>query len=337
MTIDAGSGNDTITTGDGADLINGNDGNDTLNGAGGGDRIVGDRGGDTMNGGAGDDTTVWNNGDGSDIMNGDDGVDRVEANLAPPPTTPTLKIENGRLRYDRLNLVPFNLSISTAEVFELNALGGDDTLTTAADVMPPLVVDAGAGNDTIQGGSASDSIDGGDGNDTIQLARERRRLRPRRRGRRPGDRRRARRGRGRRRDRRPPAGRSPLPAPKAGAPKLTLGVNVSRNVAGVKLACPAGVSECKGTVTLRTAKGRVKTLGKANYSLKAGQTQDAQDQARQEHGQAGQEQEADRQGARHQQRGRDPTQDTASSRGAAQLAASPNSPSIALWAMRRLL
>ena len=88
MTIDAGSGNDTITTGDGADLINGGDGNDTLNGAGGGDRIVGDRGGDTMNGGAGDDTTVWNNGDGSDMMNGDDGVDRVETNLSRrPPTT----------------------------------------------------------------------------------------------------------------------------------------------------------------------------------------------------------------------------------------------------------
>ena len=40
----------------------------------------------------------------------------------------------------------------------------------------------------------------------------------------------------------------------------------------MKLACPAGVSECKGTVTLRTAKGRVKTLGKANYTLKAGET-----------------------------------------------------------------
>ena len=104
MTIDAGSGNDTITTGDGADLINGGDGNDTLNGAGGGDRIVGDRGGDTMNGGAGDDTTVWNNGDGSDMMNGDDGVDRVETNLSAAGDISTLKMENGRVRYDRLNL-----------------------------------------------------------------------------------------------------------------------------------------------------------------------------------------------------------------------------------------
>ena len=66
---------------------------------------MGDRGGDTMNGGGGDDTTVWNNGDGSDIMNGDDGVDRVETNLAAAADQASLKMENGRLRFDRLNLV----------------------------------------------------------------------------------------------------------------------------------------------------------------------------------------------------------------------------------------
>ena len=272
MTIDAGSGNDTITTGDGADLINGGDGNDTLNGASGGDRIVGDRGGDTMNGGAGDDTMVWNNGDGSDIMNGDDGVDRVEDNLSAADDTSTLRMENGRVRYDRLNPGPFNLSIATAEVFELNTLGGNDTLTTTPDVTLPLVVDAGAGNDIIQGSSASDSIDGGDGNDAIQL--------------REGVADFVRGGLGADQATvdeldavaadvesvdRPQV--TPAPAPKPGAPKLTLGVNVTRNVAAVKLSCPAGVSECKGTVTLRTAKGRVKTLGKANYTLKAGQSQ----------------------------------------------------------------
>ena len=56
-----------------------------------------------MNGGAGDDTIVWNNGDGSDVMNGDDGVDRVETNLGAADDVSTLKIENGRVRYDRLN------------------------------------------------------------------------------------------------------------------------------------------------------------------------------------------------------------------------------------------
>ncbi len=266
MAVDGGPGDDVMSTGAGADVLNGFDGNDTLSGQGGGDRIVGDRGNDTMNGGAGDDTMVWNNGDNNDVMNGDDGVDRVETNLAGAGDQAALKMENGRLRFDRLNLVPFNLSIA-AETFELNGLGGDDSLTTTADVVTPLVIDAGAGNDTIQGGSASDSIDGGDGNDAIQV---RENVADFVRGG-PGadsatvdavdavaadvetvDR--------------------PQPPLKAGAPKLTLRVNVTRNVAALKLACPAGVSECKGTVTLRTAKGRVKTIGKANYSLNAGQS-----------------------------------------------------------------
>jgi Ca2+-binding RTX toxin-like protein len=224
-----------------------------------------------MNGGAGDDTTVWNNGDGSDVMNGDDGVDRVETNLAAAAADEAaLKMENGRLRFDRLNLVPFNLSIS-AEVFELNGLGGDDSLTTTADVVTPLVIDAGSGNDTIQGGSGSDSIDGGDGNDTIQV---RENVADFVRG-------------GVGADTatvdavdavaadvetvdRPQA--QPAPAPKPGAGKAARTSTVKRGVASLKISCPTGVSECKGSVTLRTAKGRIKTLGKANYTLKAGQS-----------------------------------------------------------------
>ncbi len=262
MAVDGGSGDDTLTTGAGADLLTGFDGNDTLSGQGGGDRIVGDRGNDTMNGGAGDDTTVWNNGDNNDVMNGDDGVDRVETNLAAAGDQASLKMENGRLRFDRLNLVPFNLSIS-AEVFELNGLGGDDSLTTTADVVTPLVIDAGAGNDTIQGGSASDSIDGGDGNDTISV---RENVADFVRG-----------GVG--------ADTATVDAvdavaadvetvdrPKPGAGQAAKTGTVKKGVASLKVSCPAGVSECKGSVTLRTAKGRIKTLGKANYTLKAGQS-----------------------------------------------------------------
>ena len=150
MTIDAGSGDDTITTGDGADLINGNDGNDTLNGGLGGDRIVGDRGNDTMNGGDGADTLVWNNGDGSDVMNGDGGIDIVEDNLGAGVDVSTLKNENGRVRYDRTNVGQFNLSMATVELFELNTLGGDDIVDTAADVTLPVDVNSGDGNDVLR-------------------------------------------------------------------------------------------------------------------------------------------------------------------------------------------
>src|SRR4051812_12118516 len=170
MVVDAGSGADTITTGDGADLIGGGDDNDVLNGAGGGDRIVGDRGADTMNGGAGDDTTVWNNGDGSDVMNGDDGLDRVETNLSGGVDVSTIANENGRVRYDRTNVGPFSLSIATAEVFELNSLGGDDVLTVAPDVALPLDADGGDGNDTFAvRGVSADVIRGGLGTDNATI------------------------------------------------------------------------------------------------------------------------------------------------------------------------
>ncbi|HET6550128.1 MAG TPA: calcium-binding protein [Solirubrobacter sp.] len=269
MAVDGGPGNDTIATGAGADLLNGFDGDDTLSGQGGGDRIVGDRGNDAMNGGAGDDTMVWNNGDNNDVMNGDDGVDRVETNLAAAGDIASLRNENGRVRFDRLNLVPFNLSIS-AETFELNGLGGDDSLTTAPDVAIPLDVDAGAGNDVIQGGAASDSIDGGDGNDLVQV---RENVADFVRG-------------------GPGADTATVdaidavagdvetvdrpvvtpPAAKPGAPKVALRANVKRRVAGVRLTCPPAASGCKGTVKLTVKVGRKnKTVGRARYSLKPGE------------------------------------------------------------------
>lgn len=244
MIIDAGSGNDTITTGDGADVVNGGDGDDTLNGAAGGDRLVGDRGADTMNGGEGDDTTVWNNGDGSDVMNGDNGVDRVENNLGAGNDVSTLKPENGRVRYDRTSAGAFSLSIATAEFFELNSLGGDDTLTTSPGTGLPVVADGGAGNDVFNvregerghyfGGSGADSatIDADDTTVDIETVA------------------------------------APTPAPGPGAPTLAKTAKVKKGVAYLKLSCPVASSGCNGAVTLSYKSRRI---GRAAYALKAGE------------------------------------------------------------------
>lgn len=246
MTIDGGSGDDAITTGDGADVVSGGDGNDTLNGAGGGDRLIGDRGGDTFNAGEGDDTTVWNNGDGSDVMNGENGVDRVEVNLSAADEVSTFKPENGRVRYDRLTQVPFNLSIATAEFFELNALGGNDTLTASPGTGLPLVVDAGAGDDVLNvrdaipghffGGSGIDTatIDANDTTVDVETATA------------------------------PPV----PPVLKPGAPTLAKTAKVKSGAAGLKLSCPAGTTGCEGKVTL-TYKG--KRIGRTAYTLRAGE------------------------------------------------------------------
>jgi Ca2+-binding RTX toxin-like protein len=240
MVIDAGSGDDAITAGDGNDVVNGNDGDDTLNGTNGTDRLVGDRGADTMNGGEGDDTLVWNNGDGSDVMNGDGGVDRIETNLGAADDVSTLKPENGRIRYDRTNLGQFNLSIATAEFFELNSLGGNDTLTTSPGIIP-VVADGGAGNDVFNvregvrghffGGSGTDAatIDADD--TTVDVE-------------------------------------SVATPPLAGAPKLAKTAKVKQGRAYLRLSCPAASAGCEGAVTL-TYKHR--RIGRTDYTLKAGE------------------------------------------------------------------
>jgi Ca2+-binding RTX toxin-like protein len=292
--VSAGDGNDTVNGGEGADLLNGGDGNDTLNGQGGGDRIVGDRNADTMRGGEGDDTAVWNNGDGSDVIDGENGVDRVETNLSGVADTSTLKVENGRVRYDRLNPGPFNLSIATSEYFELNTLAGDDTLTTEPGLPISVIADGGSGNDnfaggdeadtffgaagddTLTGGNGSDTVDGGEGNDTLAIRDD------------AGDL--ARGGSG--------ADAATVdaldavatdvetvnrpvvqPNPGPGAPKLTLSANVRRGFASVRLECPAGTTGCAGDVSLLAAKAvkkqRVKLnarFGRAPYSLQAGES-----------------------------------------------------------------
>src|SRR5215218_8455561 len=175
LVANAGGGDDeiTITTanlrsvtadgGAGDDILTGNNDADTLSGGEGDDRVIGARGGDTMSGGNGNDTLVWNNGDGSDTMNGDGAVTQADTfTVKPNPADLT------RVRFDRLNLVAFNLNIS-AERITVNGLGGDDSITGEAGLAPLIAMTAngGTGADTITGGDGADLITGGDDADTL--------------------------------------------------------------------------------------------------------------------------------------------------------------------------
>jgi Ca2+-binding RTX toxin-like protein len=184
LVANAGGGDDeiTITTanlrsvtadgGAGDDILTGNNDADTLSGGEGDDRVIGARGGDTMSGGNGNDTLVWNNGDGSDTMNGDGNTDEIEVNGAVTQAdTFTVKpnpADLTRVRFDRLNLVAFNLNIS-AERITVNGLGGDDSITGEAGLAPLIAMTAngGTGADTITGGDGADLITGGDDADTL--------------------------------------------------------------------------------------------------------------------------------------------------------------------------
>ena len=168
LSVDGGPGADTVKGSDGADLILGGEGDDVLGGGGGDDRIVGDRGSDTMNGAAGDDTLVWNNGDGTDVANGDDGRDDVEVNGAPAAGDAFTVLPNsGRIRFDRINLVPFSIDIGSSETLHANGLGGDDSVTVGDVGAFSVTAAGGAGNDALTGGASPETLLGGSGNDTI--------------------------------------------------------------------------------------------------------------------------------------------------------------------------
>jgi Ca2+-binding RTX toxin-like protein len=154
----------------GNDAITGTDRADTLTGDAGHDRLVGFRGGDHMIGGEGDDTMVWNNGDGSDVMDGQDGNDTAEVNGAGAAGDVFTVNPNGqRVRFDRTNLVPFSIDIGTTEKLQLNAGGGDDTMTGAAGLanLIKTTMDGQDGLDNLTGTDGDDTLKGGPGNDRL--------------------------------------------------------------------------------------------------------------------------------------------------------------------------
>jgi Ca2+-binding RTX toxin-like protein len=169
-TVDGGAGLDAITGSDNDDVLRGGTENDTIAGGDGDDRLIGDPGADDLNGGNGNDTLVWNNGDGSDTMDGEGGGgDEVEVNgAAGPRDVFTVKPNGTRVRFDRVNLVPFNLDID-AERITVNGLQGDDQVTGDAGLAPliAMTLNGGQGADTLTGGDGNDLITGGDDGDTL--------------------------------------------------------------------------------------------------------------------------------------------------------------------------
>src|SRR4051812_20063131 len=284
LSLQSFSGADTLTTGPGVTIpmsIDSGPGNDTISTGNGADRILGDRGDDTLNGGAGDDTLVWTNGDGNDVMNGDAGFDVIENDLGGADDQSTLRMENGRVRYDRVN-APFSLSIASAELMQLNTFGGNDSLTTTPDVALNLAVNGGSGNDALNGASGNDRLDGGDGDDVLNT--------------RDGKADSVVGGAGA--DKAfvdsidavaadvesaeavggtPPP--TPAPAPAAGTAALPKTAKVSKGVAQIKMSCPAGTAGCTGSVALFSSKtikvGHLKAkleLGRASFNIGAGQS-----------------------------------------------------------------
>ncbi len=173
-----GDGNDVITGGSGGDVLAGQAGNDTLLGKGGTDLLFGGADNDTLTGGtgndqvlgdAGNDRMIWNPGEGTDLNEGGDGTDVVEVNGGNGAEQFTETANGTRVRFDRVTPAPFSLDIGTSEVMVLHMNGGDDSFTGSNGLATLIstAVDAGTGNDTIQGTDGNDLLIGGDGNDLV--------------------------------------------------------------------------------------------------------------------------------------------------------------------------
>jgi Ca2+-binding RTX toxin-like protein len=173
-----GAGNDTLIGGSGNDQLFGQDGDDVLLGKGGNDQLFGGNGNDTLTGGAGNDQVfgeagndrmIWNPGDGTDLFEGGDGTDTAEVNGGNGSETFTITANGSRVRFDRTDPAPFSIDIGTTENLVLNANGGDDVITAGNGLagLINLIIDGGAGNDTITGGDGADTLLGGDGNDLV--------------------------------------------------------------------------------------------------------------------------------------------------------------------------
>jgi Ca2+-binding RTX toxin-like protein len=151
LTVDGGTGIDTITGGDGNDVLRGGDGNDLVSGG---------RGNDVVFLGAGDDTLLWNPGDGNDIGEGGDGLDTMQFNGANIAETIDISASGARVRFTR-NVANVVMDLDGIEALNYDALGGADIVTVndlsgtdVAKVNVDLAASAGGG----LGDGANDSV-----------------------------------------------------------------------------------------------------------------------------------------------------------------------------------
>ena len=119
LTVDGGSGNDTLDGGDGTELFLGGSGNDAVDG---------NRGNDTGALGSGHDSFRWDPGDGSDVVEGAGGTDTLDFNGAAVNEIMSLSAEGGRAVFLR-DVAGIRMDTDGVERLDLTALGGTDAMT----------------------------------------------------------------------------------------------------------------------------------------------------------------------------------------------------------------
>jgi Ca2+-binding RTX toxin-like protein len=118
LTVDAGSGDDSIMGSQGDDVLIGGDGNDVIDA---------NRGSDVVLMGAGDDTFVWNPGDGSDTVEGQDGSDTMVFNGSNASEQFDVSANGSRVRFFR-DVASVTMDLNGIEKIDLSTQAGNDTI-----------------------------------------------------------------------------------------------------------------------------------------------------------------------------------------------------------------
>jgi Ca2+-binding RTX toxin-like protein len=119
LTVDGGTGADTLLGSNGADQLLGGDGDDFVDGQ---------QGNDVVFLGAGDDTFQWDPGDGSDTVEGQADNDTLLFNGSAGSEIFEASANGGRVRFTR-NLGAVVMDLNDVETLNLRALGNTDLLT----------------------------------------------------------------------------------------------------------------------------------------------------------------------------------------------------------------
>jgi Ca2+-binding RTX toxin-like protein len=163
LTVDGGSGNDSIIGSQAADIIFGGDGNDFIDGK---------QGADIAYLGAGDDTFQWDPGDGSDIVEGQAGRDKMTFNGANVDEQFDVSANGHRVRFFRTQ-GNITMDLNGVEQVDTNTLGGQDKVNVndlkGTDLKTVNInLGASAGGADLLADAVT--INGTAGNDNIQIA-----------------------------------------------------------------------------------------------------------------------------------------------------------------------
>jgi Ca2+-binding RTX toxin-like protein len=164
ITVDGGTGDDTLLGSNGIDVLRGGDGDDFIDGQ---------QGNDVAFMGAGNDTFQWDPGDGSDTVEGQDGIDSMRFNGSGGNEIFEASANGGRVRFTR-NLGNIVMDLDDVEIIDLHALGGTDTVTIN-DLSGTDMEDINVNLSGVLGGSVGDGqadvviVNGTNGNDIIDV------------------------------------------------------------------------------------------------------------------------------------------------------------------------